>query len=253
MSTNFIQSGNGMSDGFIPPWWAELGTVTPSRIRAARALGDSEGFAAPLSAMRDTGQVSAAFGEPITRLNQQLVHLPGVPFYADFRFTHSDPYSTYTYTRGRFCAWQYHLGWSGAPTEEPLLRIGLGFRWFPSAHNHSDASASGRTLQGLRDYALLKQIVQANPRQFDQTFTDPNIFGPLAKHLYLEGLPLGGSLAQTVLSDQPTENDWRFLGYGLHWTDPQDRQVMEQLALLVPLIRQVFQHLTDNGYQPQTL
>ena len=115
--------------------------------------------------------------------------------------------------------------------------------WFPS----------GRTLQGFHDYALLKRIVQANPQRFDQTLTDPTIFGPLAQHLYLEGLTLGGSPSQTVLSDQPTEDGWRFLGYGLHWTDPQDRQVMEQLALLVPLIRQVFQHLTDNGYQPQSL
>ena len=110
-----------------------------------------------------------------------------------------------------------------------------------------------RTLQGFSDYYLLKQIVQADPQRFDQTFTDPTIFGPRAQHLYLEGLPLGGSLAQTVLSDQPPADGWRFLGYGLHWTDPQDRQVMEQLALLVPLIRQVFQHLTENGYQPQSL
>jgi len=243
MTNGFIQSSKNRSDGFDQAWWDELRTVTASRITTALALGDSEGFAAPLSAMRDTGQVSAAFGEPITRLNQQLVLLPGVPFYADFRFTRSDPYSTYTYTRGKFCAWQFHLGWSGAPTEEPVLRIGLGFRWFPPS----------RTLQGLCDYYLLKQIVQANPQRFDQTFTDPNIFGPLAQHLYLEGLTLGGSLAQTVLSDQPTEDGWRFLGYGLHGSDPQDRQVMEQLALLVPLIRQVFQHLTQNGYQPQSL
>ena len=245
MSNGFIQSGNGMNDGFVQPWLNELSTVTTQRIMAALALGDSEGFAATLSAMRDTGQVSVAFGEPIDRLNRQLarLRLPCAPFHTNFRFTRSDPYSTYTYTRGKFCAWQYHLGWSGAPTEEPLLRIGLGFRWFPS----------GRTLQGLHDYYLLKRIVQANPQRFDQTFTDPTIFGPLAQHLYLEGLTLGGSPSQTVLSDQPTGDGWRFLGYGLRGTDPQDRQVMEQLALLVPLIRQVFQHLTDNGYQPQSL
>ena len=245
MSNGFVPSGKRMNDGFIPSWWDELSTVTTQRIMTALALGDREGFAATLSAMRDTGQVSAGFGEPITLLNRQLVRLrlPCAPFHADFRFSPNDPYSTYTYTRGRFCAWQYHLGWSGAPHEEPVLRIGLGFRWFPS----------GRTLQGFHDYALLKRIVQANPQRFDQTLTDPTIFGPLAQHLYLEGLTLGGSLAQTVLSDQPPADGWRFLGYGLHWTDPQDRQVMEQLALLVPLIRQVFQHLTANGYQPQSL
>jgi hypothetical protein len=245
MSNGFIPSGKSMNDGFIQSWWGELGTVTTPRIMAALALGEDQEFAATLSAMRDTGQVSAAFGDPITRLNPQLVRLrlPCAPFHTNFRFTRSDPYSTYTYTRGRFCAWQFHLGWSGAPHEEPVLRIGLGFRWFPP----------GRTLQGLHDYCLLKQIVQANPQRFDQTSTDPNIFGPLAQHLYLEGLTLGGSPSQTVLSDQPTEDDWWFLGYGLDWTDPQDRQVMEQLALLVPLIRQVFQHLTDNGYQPQSL
>jgi hypothetical protein len=95
--------------------------------------------------------------------------------------------------------------------------------------------------------------VRAHPQRFDQTLTDPSIFGPQARHLYLEELTLGSSPAQTVLSDQPTEDDWRFLGYALHWTDPQDRQVMEQLALLVPLIHRVCEHLTRNKYQPQTL
>ena len=245
MSNGLSQSGQRRNDGFDQAWWDELSTVTTERIMTALALGTSEGFAATLSAMRDTGQVSAAFGEPIDRLTRQLrgLHQPGVLFHADFRFSRADPYSTYTYTPGRFCAWQFHLGWSGAPTEEPVLRIGLGFRWFPPA----------RTLQGLYDYVRLQQIVQADPQRFDQTLTDPRIFGPQARHLYLEGLPLGGSPAQKVLSDQPTEDGWRFLGYGLHGNDPQDRQVMEQLALLVPRIHQVLQHLTAHGYQPQSL
>jgi hypothetical protein len=190
------------------------------------------GFRPAMDELYHAGVISQNFIIQTLNLVRAL-HKTRYPF--DRQFVAYERHIT-NFPKGRAFRKQWNIGFTGGDApEEDYIRIGIGFRLGLLGEE------SGQ--KGVDDYLDYKQRIIKNPSTFDHTF---NLLGKFTEP---ENLASSSSLAQSFLSDKPNFNDdWRFFGKKLKFSNPEDRQKMLVIDELVKEAIRVFDHITKCGF-----
>jgi hypothetical protein len=137
------------------------------------------------------------------------------------------------FPKGKAFRKQWNIGfYAGLNPSEDCVRIGLGF-----------SLNMPRNMDGIEEYVEFVNNVKSYTSHFD------NVFNRLGGYAEPEPLMATKPLSSAILQDSPDYNDdWRFFGTCLIFSDPADAKVIADTDKLVQRAVDVFEQINKSGF-----